>query len=91
MPARTPCTVRGKTYPSIAAAARALGVTTSALWQRIERGTQDRAGAPRGKPVEARGVRYASTKEAAAALGVRPGVIRAYICRGVPGFCRPRD
>jgi hypothetical protein len=37
----TPVTIRGTTYPSISAAARAFGITPQAVWDGLERGRAD--------------------------------------------------
>lgn len=37
-------TIRGVTYPSMSAAARALGVTVQAVWDAVERGNTDGVG-----------------------------------------------
>jgi len=34
--------IKGKTYPTIIAAAQAMGVSPQAIWQRMERGTLDK-------------------------------------------------
>jgi len=46
----TPTTINGKTYPTILAAAQAMGVSPQAIWQRMERGTLDKPYRRSAKP-----------------------------------------
>ena len=80
----TPVTVRGVTYPSMTAAARALGVTKQAVSRALDKGTLDGVGFGRRceptytRPTIVCGVAYPSRRSAAAALGVRPSQLSAY-------------
>ena len=69
---RKPCTWEGVDYPSITAAAKALGITHSAMSERLMR--RDRPKASRRKPCrrpcEYQGVCYDTLAEAARALGI---------------------
>ena len=69
---RKPCTWEGVDYPSITAAAKALGITHSAMSERLMR--RDRPKRPRRKPrrrpCEYQGVCYDTLAEAARSLGV---------------------
>jgi len=42
--------IKGKTYPTILAAAQAMGVSPQAIWQRMERGTLDKPYRRSSKP-----------------------------------------
>lgn len=68
-----PITIRGERYPSITAAARALGVSISAMHKAYHTGRAELAGALRGKtrsqPLTVNGVEYPSIAAAARALG----------------------
>ena len=78
-----PVSVRGKVYPSMAAAAKALGVTPHTLSDHLARhGNLDRAGIGKAgngrnnatrKPITIAGVTYPTRKAAAAALGLSYG------------------
>ena len=72
MSCRKPCTWEGVDYPSITAAAKALGITHSAMSERLMR--RDRPKRPRRKPrrrpCEYQGVCYDTLAEAARALGI---------------------
>lgn len=71
-----PVTVRGVDYPSISAASRALGVSTSPLSRALAVGKQDNVGLSRPgavgprQPITIRGVTYKSMTAAARALGI---------------------
>lgn len=71
---RQPVTIRGVTYPSYCAAARAFGVTVQSVRKMAVAGRADRIGIGQGKkermPVRIRGVDYADAYAAAAAHGV---------------------
>lgn len=69
-----PVTIRGKTYPSIGAAARDLGVHRSTVQKALDEGKPDRVGlSPRGLCLAVRvtvgGVTYPSASKAARATG----------------------
>lgn len=74
MPAGTPVRIRGVVYPSQRAAAKALGVTPSAVYNALERGAEDNIGLGRqnnnAKPVTIDGVTYRSRAEATRRLGI---------------------
>lgn len=78
--------IRGEVYPSIRAAARALGVTHSTVLKAYHAGRLDGVGLgesyPRAMPVRIRGVVYPSVTAAAAALGVGPSAISQALARG---------
>lgn len=84
----TPILIRGIRYPSMAAAARKLGVSSTTVFNALERGTLDRVGLgiPAYKtnsiPVTIRGVTYASQCEAARQLGVKQNTIALAYKRG---------
>ena len=69
---RKPCTWEGVDYPSVSAAARACGITATAMTERLMR--RDRPKRPRRKPrrrpCEYQGVCYDTLAEAARALGI---------------------
>ncbi|MBC6437127.1 MAG: hypothetical protein GDA52_03060 [Rhodobacteraceae bacterium] len=69
---KNPITIRGVTYPSQAAAARALGVSTSSVARLARRGEPDSIGigTKSGQPITIRGVTYPSQAAAARALGI---------------------
>lgn len=74
MKGKRPVTIRGVQYESQAAAGRAFGVSSGAIYKRIKRGTLDDCGInDRGGkekcPVLIRGVLYESQSEAARVLG----------------------
>ena len=83
-----PVTIRGVTYRSQRAAARALGVSNQAITAAVKRGNPDSAGtSPRKKgggpaylkPLTLGGVYYPSRKAAADALCVEPTQISNYL------------
>ena len=78
---RKPCTWEGVDYPSITAAAKALGITPSAMSERLMR--RDRPKRPRRKPVhmpcEYNGQFYSTLAEAARALGVSRDKARSIV------------
>ena len=69
---RKPCTWEGVDYPSITAAAKALGITHSAMSERLMRRDRPKASRrkPRRRPCEYQGVCYDTLAEAARALGI---------------------
>ena len=90
-----PVTIRGVTYPSFSAAARALNVAPQTVRQAKARGTLHRVGLGQlGKermPVRIGGVTYADVYAASAALGVSRYTIWAAIHDGDPDrLVRPR-
>ena len=78
---RKSCTWEGVDYPSITAAAKALGITHSAMSERLMR--RDRPKRPRRKPVhmpcEYQGVCYDTLAEAARALGISRDKARSIV------------
>jgi hypothetical protein len=81
MPEARSITIRGTTWPSIGAAARALGVTPRAITQAEEYGYLDRVGEGRRtpKPVTLGGWTYPTQRAAAAALGVNEAELYGYL------------
>lgn len=81
----TPCTWNGIEYPSIAAAARAIGVSLASLQERLERGYTCDADMVRGwkREITYNGVTYPSITEAAAAIGISLGAMDSRIRTGV--------
>lgn len=81
MSSRKPCTWEGVDYPSITAAAKALGITHSAMSERLMR--RDRPKRPRRKPVhmpcEYNGQFYSTLAEAARSLGVSRDKARSIV------------
>lgn len=81
-----PITIGGKCYPSQNAAAKALGISESAISQAVRRGTLNGLGAGRGVrqyvPVTIRGITYPSQTAACKALGVSRPVIWKARLRG---------
>lgn len=81
MSCRKPCTWGGVDYPSVSAAAKALGITHSAMSERLMR--RDRPKRPRRKPVhmpcEYQGVCYDTLAEAARALGISRDKARSIV------------
>lgn len=71
-----PITVLGQRYPSMTAAARALGVSVSAMHKAYHTGRPEMAGKLRGRnqsqPLTVNGVWYPSIAAAARALGRDP-------------------
>ena len=56
-----PVTVKGRTYPSMTAAARACGVPRSTVWERLKRGADPlQRKVPRARPCEVCGQKYAN-------------------------------
>ena len=78
---RKPCTWEGVDYPSITAAAKALGITPGAMSERLMR--RDRPKRPRRKPVrmpcEYNGQFYSTLAEAARSLGVSRDKARSIV------------
>ena len=83
-----PVTIRGVTYRSQTAAARALGVSNQAITTAVKRGNPDSAGTSTRKkgggpaylkPITLGGVHYPSRKAAAEALGVESTQISNYL------------
>lgn len=81
MSCRKPCTWGGVDYPSVSAAARACGITATAMTERLMR--RDRPKRPRRKPVhmpcEYQGVCYDTLAEAARALGISRDKARSIV------------
>lgn len=76
MAARVPVRIRGVDYPSLIAAAEALGVTNAAVYNALERGTIDGVGlGKKYRPVLMNGRIWPSVNAAAAGIGVFPQVI----------------
>lgn len=75
MPGAIPTVWEGQAYPSMASAARALGVSKSAMWQAIEQGRGLTGAGRRGVKCYVDGKVYPSAKDAADALGVTPAAI----------------
>jgi predicted GIY-YIG superfamily endonuclease len=76
-------TWNGVTYPSIKAAAKGVGVTTSVMQNRKSAGyTCDSDLLRVRRPVEWNGITYANFSEAAAALGVTPTCVRVRFLKG---------
>ena len=86
-----PTRIRGVDYPSMGAAARALGVTRGAIWYAMEKGTLDRCGlgaigigaAVTGlrKPCWYRGKHYPSRSDAARAHGVSVSAVSRSVAK----------
>lgn len=73
MPARpVPVCIRGVHYPSITAAARALGVTDRAVHHALDEGNPDRVGTGKSRPRQFtyNGVTYRSQAACARAYGI---------------------
>lgn len=85
LPAK-PVTIRGVTYPSVLAAARALGVSPAAICNARARGGLETVGLnptiTTPCPVAIRGVTYPSQNAAARALGVSAATIYMALERG---------
>lgn len=89
-------TIRGVDYPSLRAAARAIGVSSSAVGRALRAGVLDDCGfAPRGPkpmPVRVNDVVYGSAAIAAERLGCSPQVIYYAIARGYENdVCKPES
>lgn len=86
MLSKSPVTIRGVDYPSQLAAAKALGISVSAICNAKKRGRLDTVGLNPKKtepsPVFIRGVTYPSQYAAAKALGVSPTTIWNALERG---------
>ena len=79
----SPVTIRGVTYPTQTAAAKALGVWPAAITRAKALGTLDFAGLGKRKcPVRVRGVDYPSQEIAARAFGVTSTSVRHYLDKG---------
>lgn len=80
---KTPVTIRGVSYPSKRAAARALGHSAALICYHERRGTLDRIGVGPGvarrKPITIEGVEFESQSEAAACLDVNTYAISNYL------------
>jgi hypothetical protein len=79
-----PVHIRGVTYPSLRAAAKALGVTVQAVWDSMRRGTLETCGLgyPNGtntKPIVINGTAYPSLQAVADAFGVTAQDFRVFI------------
>jgi hypothetical protein len=85
-----PITIRGVTYASAAAAARAFGVTRENIYMARARGRLDSVGLGmrgnqhRARPVEICGMRFASVKQAAQAVGCHPETLSRHTRGGNP-------
>lgn len=81
-------TIRGTTYPSLSAAARAHGVNYNTVYVARRKGTLHRVGLGRvgaePLPVCIGGQTYATAKAASKALGIKIGTIYAAIADGEP-------
>lgn len=81
MSCRKPCTWGGVDYPSVSAAARACGITATAMTERLMR--RDRPKRPRRKPrrrpCEYQGVCYDTLAEAARSLGISRDKARSIV------------
>lgn len=77
-------TIRGVTYPTLYAAAKALGVSYASVKNMRKKGRLDMLGVGTGvpMPVRIRGVDYPSTKAAAKALGVSVNTVQSACARG---------
>ena len=73
--------IRGVTYPSMTAAAKALGVAVATVARAMDMGTLDTCGLDRTSGL-LDGVAYKSKTDAAAALNVNISTLRARIRRG---------
>jgi hypothetical protein len=78
---RSETTIRGVTYPSVSAAAEAIGVSADAIRKARRRGALDKVGLnPRGRehglPVTIDDVTYPSVPKAAKALGMSYWAVR---------------
>lgn len=78
--------IRGVTYPSQAAAARALGVNERAIVSALDRGTVDNVGLGRNchskRPVLLDGVKYDSIADAARSIGMQPQLLARKLRNG---------
>jgi hypothetical protein len=78
--------IRGITYPSMADAARAIGVTPRAITHALNRGAIDEVGlhgvGPKPKPVTVGGITFTSKRELAKALGRSVNAIVMAMRRG---------
>jgi len=81
MSCRKPCTWEGVDYPSVSAAAKALGITPSAMTERLMRRDRPKASRrkPRRRPCEYQGVCYDTLAEAARALGISRDKARSIV------------
>lgn len=78
----TPITIRGVTYPSQSAAARALDISQSNLTAMLRAGTIDNAGKGRNlhsQKIMLDGKEYASMSHAADELDVNPTTVRTAV------------
>lgn len=89
------CTIKGVEYPSVSAAAKALGLSISYVARRVQEGEEDRIKGVdmrrrearhkigrAGDPITIRGVTYPSHAVAAEALGVSSATISNAKTRG---------
>lgn len=78
-----PVLIRGQLYPSIAAAARGVGVGKTTITKALESGTLEFCGLGRNYrrkiPVEINGVRYESIWSACLALGLSERQVRKHV------------
>lgn len=80
----SPVRIRGVVYPSVKAAAEALGVSPKTVYGAVWRGREDMVGLGVGKPmpVTIRGVTYQTARHAAEALGVTVHAVHSGLCHG---------
>lgn len=83
-----PVEIRGGRYPSISAAADAMGVAAHTVSKARRRGTLHRVGTgsrgPEALPVRIRGIDFENAAAAAEYFGVTAVSIRRAVCRGRP-------
>jgi hypothetical protein len=80
-----PVLIRGVRYPSMGAAARALGVTRRAIVHALDEGTPDRVGTGKSQPRKFiyRGVTYRSQAACARAFRIPSNTFNDRLARGV--------
>lgn len=84
----TDITIRGVTYPTVAAAAAVLSVTPAAIYIAMRKGTLHRVGTgrvgPEPMPVRIAGRDFADARQAARHFGITYQAVIAAICAGDP-------
>ena len=84
MPKPQPCRIGGVDYPSQAAAARALGLSHTAIWAAVDEGRVHQMPGQQGRPgtpTWVKGKRYPSRQAAADALGISPHALGMRLLR----------
>lgn len=76
--------VRGVVYPSVKAAAEALGITANAVYSALGRGNMDTVGTGKNKPqsIQLDGLSFPSIRAASLALGFKRTYLSKVLSKG---------